>query len=282
MKSILMATDLSARSDRALERAADLVRDRGGELTILHVVDEDLPPSLADAQQRAAGEVIQKHVETFTNDNQPSISIKVVLGRDYVGILEMSEKVDAELIVLGIHREDAFKDMFRGSTAERVICAGDIPVLLVKDRVSDPYQRIIVAADFSVYSRRAIEFAVDFAPRGEIHVVHAYDVPFKGFLYGDDARTTVRKQHEQRLQQMVEEEMATFLFPFDAETFKLERIMQQGTVRGVIDAQVNRLKPDLLVIGTHGRTGVARALLGSVAQDLLRDPPCDVLAVKAW
>lgn len=282
MKSILMATDLSARSDRALERAATIARDGGGELTIVHVVDEDLPPSLANAQQRAAKETIQGHVDTLTEGNKPSVSIKVVLGRDYVGIIEMSERVDAELIVLGVHRKDAFKDMFRGSTVERVIRVGNIPVLLAKDRVSGPYQRIIVAADFSVYSRRAIEFAVDLAPGGEFHVVHAYDVPFKGFLYGDDTRRTVRKQHEEKFQKMVEEEMATFLFPFEAKTFKLERIMQQGTVRGVIDRQVNLLIPDLLVIGTHGRTGVARALLGSVAQDILRNPPCDVLAVKAW
>ncbi len=282
MKSILMATDLSARSDRALERAAILARDRGSDLTIVHVVDEDLPPSLAYAQQRAAKEAIQEHVDTLTEGNQPSISIEVVLGRHYVGILEMSEKVDAELIVLGLHRKDVFKDMFRGSTAERVIRAGNIPVVLVKDRVSGPYQRIIVGADFSVYSRRAIEFAVNFAPSGEFHVVHAYDVPFKGFLYGDDARTAVRKQHEEQFQKMVEEEMATFLFPFEAKPFKLERIMQQGTVRGVIDRHVNRLKPDLLVIGTHGRTGVAHALLGSVAHDMLRNPPCDILAVKAW
>jgi nucleotide-binding universal stress UspA family protein len=136
--------------------------------------------------------------------------------------------------------------------------------------------------DFSVYSRRAVEFAVKFVPNGEVHLVHAYDVPFKGFLYGHDTRREVSKQHRMQFEQMIDEEMATFLATFETKSPKIERVMQQGTVRQVINRQVSRLKPDLLVIGTHGRTGVAHAFLGSVAEDLLRQPPCDVLAVKAW
>lgn len=281
MKSILMATDLSARSDRALERAVGLASDDGAALSIVHVLDEDLP-ALANARQKAAEQATQEHVDTLTASNGPSISIEVVFGRAYVDILEMSEKVEAEMIVLGVHREDAFKDMFRGTTAERVIRAGNVPVLLVKDRVSGPYQRIMVGVDFSVYSRRAVEFAVSFVPSAEFYLVHAYDVPFKGFLYGNDTRRQVSKQHQLQFQQMVEEEMATFLASFETKAPKLERVMQEGMVQDVIHRQINRLKPDLLVIGTHGRTGVAHAFLGSVAEDLLRDPPCDVLAVKAW
>ena len=63
-----------------------------------------------------------------------------------------------------------------------------VPVLLVKDRPDNPYQRIMVGVDFSVYSRGAVEFAIGFVPSGEFHLVHAYDVPFKGFLYDRDTR----------------------------------------------------------------------------------------------
>lgn len=282
MKKLLMATDLSARSDRALERAVALARELGAKLTIVHVVDEDLPASLADAQEKAAKQAIHAHIDKLAAADGPSISIEVVFGRAYVDILEMSEKTEAEMIVLGVHREDAFKDMFRGTTAERVIRAGNIPALLVKGHVSGPYRRTMVGIDFSVYSRRAVEFAVRFVPSGEFHLVHAYDVPFKGFMYGHDTRREVTKQHQEQFQQMIDEEMAAFLSGLEAKVPRLERVMQEGTVREVIHRQINRLKPDLLVIGTHGRTGVARAFLGSVAEDLLRDPPCDILAVKAW
>jgi nucleotide-binding universal stress UspA family protein len=186
------------------------------------------------------------------------------------------------MIVLGVHREDAFKDMFRGTTAERIIRGSNVPVLLVKDRPNNPYRRLVVGVDFSVYSRRAIEFAIDFVPSGEFHLVHAYDVPFKGFLYGHDIRKQISKKHQIQFQKMIEDEMAAFLGGFESKGLMIKRVMQEGPAREVIHRQVRRLKPDLLVVGTHGRTGVAHALLGSVAEDLLSQPPCDVLAVKAW
>lgn len=282
MKSILIATDLSARSDRALDRAISLAREHGAALTVVHVVDDDLPYTIAEAQTTAAEAAIRKHVDALTADAGPEVSIDVVCERPHIGILEASEKADADLIVLGAHREDKFADMFRGTTAERVMRAGAVPVLLVKDRVTGPYLRIMVAVDFSVSSRRAFEFSVGLAPAGRFHLVHAYDVPFKGFLYSRQTRDEVNTQHEAQFRQMVESEMATFLASRDGPDPEIERIMEEGAARDVIYRQVRRLEPDLLVMGTHGRTGVALAALGSVAEDQLRAPPCDVLAVKAW
>ena len=282
MKTLLMATDLTARSDRALDRALRIAAEHDASLTVVHVIDADLPASLADAQGKAATRAIREHIAASTAAERPRVSVEVAFGRAYAVIVEMSEAIEADLIILGLHREDAFKDMFRGTTAERVIRAGNVPVLLVKERPDDPYRRIMVGVDFSVYSRRAVEFAVRFAPAGRFHLVHAFDVPFKGFLYGADTRREVSKQHEIEFQKMVEAEMATFLSTLEATAPKLDRIMQEGTVHEVIDRQVESLEPDLLVVGTHGRTGVAHALLGSIAEDLLRAPPCDVLAVNAW
>lgn len=282
MKKLLMATDLSARSDRALERAVKLAREVGAELTIVHVVDEDLPAGLAAAHSGAAKQEIRDHLDRLAEDNDVDISIEVVFGKGYASILELSENTDTELVVLGMHRENALMDMFRGTTVERIVRASNVPTLLVRDRVSRPYRRVMVGVDFSVYSRRAVEFAVKFVPKGEFHLVHAYDVPFKGFLRGQDTRREVSKHHQIGFETMIEEEMATFLASLHPNQPKLERVMEEGLVRDVIHRQISYLEPDLLVIGTHGRTGVAHAFLGSIAEDLLRDPPCDVLAVKAW
>ncbi len=282
MKKFLMATDLSARSDRALERAVMLAQDHDASLTIMHVIDDELPATMADAQEDAAKRAIDEHVDKLAAGNRDRISIEVVSGRAHADILDMSEKVEAEMVILGMHREDAFKDRFRGTTAERIIRAGGVPVLLAKDRVIQPYQRVIVGVDFSVYSRRAVEFAVRFVPSGEFHLVHAFGVPFEGFLYGHDTKRQVAQLHEVEFENMMDEEMSTFLASLDDKAAGFERIMKQGTVREVIFGQARRLKPDLVVMGTHGRTGIAHAFLGSVAEDLLRAPPCDVLAVKAF
>ncbi len=145
-----------------------------------------------------------------------------------------------------------------------------------------PYRRVMIGVDFSVFSRQAIEFTVGFLPKAELRLVHAYDIPFKGFGYSERTRRAARKGHEAQFRAMVDEEMAKFVSTLEKKPPRIQCLMEEGIVTDVLQHQIAHLKPDLLVIGTHGRTGIARAVLGSVAEELLRDPPCDVLAVKAW
>ncbi len=76
--------------------------------------------------------------------------------------------------------------------------------------------------------------------------------------------------------------MATFLAAIGREPRTIGRILKEGAVLEVIESEVHSRKPDLLVLGTHGRTGAALTLLGSVALALLEYPPCDVLVAQAW
>ena len=144
MQRILMATDLTARSDRALARAVGLAREHGSALTIVHVVDDDLPALLAEAQAQAATDSVRAQLASLAPGDDTPVSTEVVSGRAYVGILDLAAQYDADLIVLGMHRADSFKDMFRGTTAERVIRAGSAPVLLVNlDGYWDPLLEMV-------------------------------------------------------------------------------------------------------------------------------------------
>lgn len=282
MKNLLIATDLSARSDRALDRAVALARDSGGELTVVHVVDEGLPGPLADVQVEQARKIIRQHIDPLSGGNGRSINIEVVVGRTLVNILDICEKNKADLIVMGEHRQDVFRDMFRGTIAERIVRAGDLPVLLVKDRAISSYRRIIVGIDFSVFSKRALEFAIKNFPSAELYLIHAYSVFFKSFLYEGSTRRDLIDDKKRKFKKMLDEEMADFFARFQTRTPKIEAHLQEGPVCEVLHHQKNLLDADLLIVGTHGRTGVAHTFLGSVSEDLLGNPPCDVLAVKAW
>lgn len=282
MNRLMIATDLSARSDRALERAVVLAGDIGGQLSVVHIVDEDLPPDIAENHRRLAEETIREHLTSLPGSAGLEISVHVEFGRVYADILRLTESTSAVLLVLGTHREDAFKDIFRGTTAERVVRNGKIPVLVVSTRAVRSYRRVMVGIDFSIYSRRAIEFVTAFLPNAEFYFVHAYDVPFKGFYGGSDTQREVSKQHERHTATMIDEEMQVLEQSFKGAVPRFERVLSEGQAQEVIRREVERLRPDLLVVGTHGRTGVSQALLGSVAEDLLSNSPCDVLAVKAW
>ena len=282
MERLMIATDLSSRSDRALERAVALAGDIGGQLSVVHIIDEDLPPALAENQRRLAEETSRVHLTSLPGSADLKITVHVTLGWVYADIFRLAESESAELLVLGTHRVDAFTDMFRGTTAERVVRNSEIPVLVVSTRAISSYRRVMVGVDFSIYARRAIEFAAMFLQNAEFHLVHAYEVPFKGLLHGSETRREVSKQHERQMATMIEEEMQALEQSFKGDSPRFKRVLSEGRAQEVIRREVERLRPDLLVVGTHGRTGVSHALLGSVAEDLLSNPPCDVLAVKAW
>jgi nucleotide-binding universal stress UspA family protein len=276
---LLVATDLSARSDRAVERAVLLAAETGARLTVLHVVDEDLPSRLAERHGEEARIVIVEQLSALPKASR-TIETKVVSGRCPDAILRAAEAEESELIVLGAHRNETSRPVFVGRTAERVVRGGRWPVLLVSRRAHDAYRRVVVGVDFSVYSRRAVDLAMRAAPGAEFHLVHAFAVPFAGFLGEDGGPAAGRYRHQ--LAETIREEFGAFLAAVPGTPGRCQPIIREGSAREVLHQEVDGLRPDLLVIGTHGRTGVAHALLGSVAEDMLAAPPCDVLVVKAW
>lgn len=278
LSKVLVATDLSARSDRAVERAVILAKQTGAALTILHVVDADLPSVITDRLRDEAVSLIADHLISLPNAYVGSADTKIVLGKDHSDIVDVARTVGAQLLVLGVHRNES-REFFRGTTAERVIRAFGRPVLMVKTRPQAYYRRVIVGVDFSICSRRAVEFVARLIPDGEFHLVHAFEVPSKGPLSARDSRREVPTILHDQMNQLVGTDIAELKAILQATPVRLFQIIRPGSVRGVIQEQIDQLKPDLLVIGTHGRSGIAHAIWGSVAEDFLSRPPCDVLIV---
>jgi universal stress protein E len=281
MPTILMATDLSTRSDRAFERAVMLARLHKTELNVVHIVDEALPDRIGLHQKEDAEESIRNKIASLQTCEAPTIVAEVKNGKARIDIVKHANEKQADLIIIGV-RNILYECAFRGTTCEEIIRMGDLPVLVVRDGPTDQYKRALVAVDFSLHSRRAIELVLSLAPEAEIHLVHAYEVPFTISSNWTDKRPEVEKKKQEQMEQMIEEEMAGLCHTLQPGSDRLHQVLRHGHVRHVLKDEVERLKPDLLVLGTHGRTGIARAFLGSVAEAVLGDPPCDALAVKAW
>jgi nucleotide-binding universal stress UspA family protein len=133
-----------------------------------------------------------------------------------------------------------------------------------------------VPVDFSIYSRRALEFATRLVANGDFVVLRAYDLPSTGSL------PDVQIRHADLLQGEIREQMEALLRDVPEGPRRLRPEVRLGAPVQTVEAAVDEFHPDLLVVGTHGRTGVAHALLGSVAERLLRRPRCDILAIGAW
>ena len=280
MKKLLMATDLSARSDRALQRALALAHQLGATLEVIHIVSDTVPESIAKQYEASALTTIEQLLASLPPAADVRPDIAIIRGHDHEEILRHTEETGAELIVLGIPRYTAY-ELFRGTTAERIIRIGNLPVLLVKNPVAHDYKRVLVATDNSPPSRRALECAAAIAPGAEFHLLHAVHVPFTGFL-GPESQAQIRQEQERKFKDALEKDIRTHAQKLGKEGLRVTFHVEDGDILSVIRAQAARLKPDLLAIGSHGRSSLRQALIGTVAENLLSDPPVDVLVTKAW
>ncbi|MHA6641061.1 universal stress protein [Mesorhizobium sp. A623] len=278
---ILAATDFSTRSQLALRRAGLLARDSNAQLTLVHVVDDDQPSDMVELETRASQRYLEKQIGAIAELQGLRCNSMVVAGDPFAGILQAAEARSVDLIVMGMHRKQLLRDIFVGTTIERVIRTGPYPVLMVNADAELAYQKVMAAVDMSEPSARAIRTATDLGLTGDasLILVHGFDALAKGKMAnaGMGKNEIARYVAEERLQAGTE--LIAFL---EANNFGVDnwslRVKEAGAVDAIMDV-VQEIAPDLLVIGTHGRSGFVKVLLGSVTESILRSVDIDVLAV---
>jgi len=205
----------------------------------------------------------------------------VRVGNPYVEIIREARAGEADLIILGRHGWRTIHDLFLGSTAERVIRMGGAPVLVVNRRPSHPYRRALIALDLGDTSRATVELALRVAGGGaaEMILLHVCGTPFQGFVASgltpaelDAYCRECRAASLSRLQ--------GFLESLGDRGVRWRTIVRSGDPRVEILHEAERHRADLIVLGTHGRTGVSHALLGSVAEWIVRRAERDVLVAR--
>lgn len=278
---ILAATDFSTRSHRALRRAGLLAKSRKAELVLVHVVDDDQPPQMFESDRREAQLYLDEQLAASPALQGIDCSAEVVAGDPFAGILQAAGTHAVDLIVMGAHRRHLLRDIFVGTTIERVVRTGPYPVLMVNADADRAYEKVMAAADMSEPSARAIRTAAELGLTGDagLTLVHGFDAFAKGKMAsagtdGDQIEVYVGQERVRAGRELI-----AFLEAnnFGADKWSL-RVKEGGALEAITEA-IRDIAPDLLVIGTHGRSGIAKVLLGSVTETILRSADIDVLAV---
>ncbi len=291
LRKILLATDLSARCDRALERAVAIAADRQADLIVLHAFQEfneanlrydvDLAPSWRappDAVEMAKYR-IRQGLQADVGDILEHATILIEEGEPADVIERASASQGVDLVVTGIAREAPFasRPVILGRTVERLLRRVSVPILIVRNRARAPYRHILVTTDFSKPSAFALQLALVFFPHQTLHVLHAFDIPRAGAMpdlhrHVEDFRQT----HALEL----EEFLASMVLPDEARR-RLVRLIEFGGPPHLVREYVRDRGADLVVLGTRGRGAMLEALLGSTAKSILSALPCDALVVHA-
>jgi nucleotide-binding universal stress UspA family protein len=284
---ILVATDLSPRSDRAIARGYALAHERHAELAIMHVVDADLPTEFRNHAIEWARGALAREVEANAAKSGVTAALDVFAGHAKTDIARQADAIKADLVVLGIHNQGAQPTprSFAATTAGEIVKSTRRPVLLVKRAAEQAYGQVVIGIDFSVYSRAALRAAVKLAGGAQFTLVHAFHQSFKGFLGSAETATEVALDQRLAFDAFLEDEMDLMekhSLEAGIAAERITKIVREGEPQRLLAEECTRLEADLLVVGTHGRTGMSAAIWGSVATDILNNPPADVLVVKAF
>ncbi|MHA7873755.1 MAG: universal stress protein, partial [Hyphococcus sp.] len=178
MKSILVATDFSKRSNAAVARGAALAKALGAQLAVAHIVDDDQSERLAAAAETEAGALFEALSARLERDHGVAPSIIVTRGEPHAEILNAAEQAGADLIVVGAHRRNLVRNTFVGTTAERSIRASGVPVLVARAPDGPAYQHPLIALDLNEGDLFPLEVsaALGIFDAARARVVFAYDL----------------------------------------------------------------------------------------------------------
>ena len=284
---ILTAMDLDNESDDLLRQADALARSYNVKLSVCHVLPEifavhPLFPQLHldDALKRsgleaAVRDALLERIRAVTDRGSSQTGIEIEQGTVHAGILRAAERIGAGAVVVG-RKVDPKGLHILGNAAEHVVRYAHCPVLVARP---SPAGTVLAATDFSDPALPAVEAGSAEARRrkADLTIIHSIDLlPVMSPFYGEfldmppmDLSDQMRKLWQTRLDECVHH-------------FKAEGggLLRNGPAAPAILSAASELPAQLLVVGTHGRTGLSRIALGSVAEAVVRAAPCSVLIVR--
>lgn len=281
-RQLLLATDLSARCDRALDRAVQLAREWHAQLVVMTVVETPerpdplgvltWPPVKNDESRRRFA---RRQLERDAASLSVHARFRIGHGDAASAIAQAAAADHCSLIIAGMARNELFGRFLVGSTVEQLARTVAQPVLVVRNRVHGKYKRILVATDFSEASRHALHAAIRLFRNRKLILYHAYASPV--------AAAANPAAHAQIRRNIEVGECAEFLAGSDLPVEARERlrvVIEGEGLEIALGRYVREHDMDLAVLGTRGRTGLMNVLLGSAAARLLRWLPCDTMIVR--
>ena len=281
METILVASDFSERSDRALARAALICARSGARMHLVHVVDDDQKQKIIDSEIAASHQLLQEDAKRLKDTDGLSCTTEVVLGDPFEGIITAADAINPDLVVLGAHRRRLLRDVFIGTTAQRTIRRTRWPVLMVNAPPEQNYTTVMMATDLSEISRLAIErlSAMDLGHRQNVKLLHVFDAPAKQLFMRD---TITKPQREVYLRALkIEAEQAFSAFSATLAPGGYDRLLRHcdTTISAAVLETASQTLVDLIVVASQGRVDLRKTFLGSVAEEILRRADRDVLVI---
>ncbi|MEW6270985.1 MAG: universal stress protein [Thermodesulfobacteriota bacterium] len=290
LRTIVVGTDFSEDATAALGWAEHVAREHGAHLVLVHAAPSEVLPAPefvplpAEYYERIHAEARQRLEAIAAEVRQRGLTVdsELVLSLPANGVLDVGARRNADLIVVGTRGQTGWKRALLGSTAARLVRESPCPVLVVHPRDAGeprPVRTIVVPTDFSEDARVAAEAAARLLGDGDgsrrLELLHAYRVPVEAAHLPAQVLLQAIRDAERAAHESLEALAATLRRP----GVTVDVTAREGYPPEVIVEFARTARADLIAMGTHGRSGLGRLLLGSTAERVLPSAPCPVLTV---
>lgn len=289
--TVVVATDLTPSSVPALVRARNHAAAVGARLVVCHIVPDSLRanplfPNRNETDLLGVTEVMKLAGDRVNEElalldipvDTTSVVIEVGVPEDE--IVALAEREHASLVVIGgKRRQGAAK--FLGHVAERVVRYAHASVLVARDAPASA--RVLLATDFTDGSKPAHALAAELVDKAgvEVTALHTIQVPNSATAAAASALGGPWLSPPADVVQRLEELGMSALRALAAE-HKFKNVEQaEGDAAEIIVERAKAIGAEMIVVGSRGRTGIARLVLGSVAEDVIRHSDCSVLVARS-
>lgn len=286
---VIVATDFSSSAGRAVKRAAALATQLRVPLRVVHAIGEgDWLRRLSlqlqgefslELMRKTAGSRLARLRRRLQKAGVPEVDYEVLDESLPAGLPHLLHDDERGLLVIGARGHNSLREGLLGSTADRVVRAGAMPVLLVRRAPGRPWSRVVLATDLSSASAHAARTALGLCPEAELFLLHAVDVPLdRDFAFASiSAQARESFLHETRVQ--AANRLELFEQALDAQGRPITRAPREGRPQAVLAAFVAEVSADLVVVGARPRARWEANLLGGTAYHAVNRLGCDVLLV---
>lgn len=299
IRRILYPTDFSATATQALKHALFLAEQFEAELHMLHaIILHESDPRDPDRHFPEPSEILSQlfeiadseMAEIVRKNEAKTFSLVEAKVRGYSAgevILRYTDEHDIDLVVMGTHGRRGPARLFLGSVAEEVVRHAPCPVLTLREEKApqaiEAVERILVPVDFSPYSQEALSYGKEVAALygAGLQVLHTIEEPAYPYFYTPGGTYSPVEQLE-ALREKAEEALVKMLSETPGPEVPAERFVATGRPASEIARFAEERGSDMVVIATHGLTGLERLLVGSTAEQVVRLAHCPVFTVKSF
>jgi nucleotide-binding universal stress UspA family protein len=286
-RKILCPIDFSACSRQALRAAARLANEHGAELELVHVwylpatlyAGDYVPDEAIRQIEREAARALDGALAEAKGLGAQRVGSKLLNGVPWRTIVDAASDPSIDLVVAGTHGRTGLARVILGSVAQRIVRHAPCSVMVVRPEGGlGPFDHVLCAIDVSDPSRHAMELAGALArPGGKgVALLHVLEVPagYSNEPHPPAMYRELDRRSAALLDKCASELQAKVQVPIETRL----RVGYPGAE--TLDALDADRTFDLVVTGSHGRTGIQRMLVGSVAEKVVSHARCAVLVAR--